>query len=280
MDVVEHVPASGRHALLGELARVASSAVVVSYPRASESVIAAEQVVADAHRAWFNLESEFLGEHQEYGLPEQDLAARVLGDAGFYSESVMNGPLVDWLPFTVMDLALLSCAGANEGTEAKDEFNQAVNVLTEGVQSPGEHYRNVTIAMRDKALLHQAHAAVIDGLRPRSLADEWAASSCISKSLARLAAGSSGRGTQQLVEAKEDHIHKLESLLQEVQLRSEVAGLEARGKSEELVAAKDLHIAKLEQLYHEKVQELAARDARIQALQGKLRSRGQGDVRG
>jgi len=274
------------------LARVASSGVIVSYPRAIESVIAAEQVLADAHCAWFNLKSEFLGEHQEHGLPEQDLAPRVLGEAGFYTESLMNGPLVDWLPFTVLDLALLSCAETEEASEAKDEFNQVVNVLTEGLQSPGEHYRTVTIAMRDKALLHQANAASIDGLRPRTLADDWAVSLCVSRSIARLAKGPAYRGVHQLLNAKENHIRKLERLLQEVQLRSEVAALEAKGQSElaaakgleakgqsELAAAKEAHIVKLEQLFHEQVREVAMRDARIQELQDRLNTGRRGKVR-
>tara|TARA_R110002072_G_scaffold25443_6_gene85251 strand:+ start:219385 stop:220539 length:1155 start_codon:yes stop_codon:yes gene_type:complete len=284
LDVLEHVPSDGRVALIKELGRVASHGVVVSHPVASAKVEAADAMVAEAHRTWLQLDSAFLLEHSDYGLPAGTQVSDVLGAQGFATLQIANGPLVDWLPLTVVDVLLLAQCGTGG---AKDEFNRSVNALTKGLQSPGEHYRTVTVACRDARVLQPVQARLSSGQRSRTPDDDFAIAEAVSGALVQFGRGSWRHAADQLVAGKDEHIGKLEEIvhaqgdeLSDLKTRmhaNQVKAIAVASHDSEMqaaVLAKDEHIRKLELLCKTHAVELqsivAAKDEVIRELRAKL----------
>jgi hypothetical protein len=236
MDVLEHLPPAARPGLVAELARVAKSVVVVSHPVASGAVVAAEALLAMAHRAWLQSDSSFLGEHARHGLPAASLADAALTRAGLRTAQFANCPLIDWLPFTVLDVALLAQFGAGA---RKDEFNLAANTLAGDLVARGDSYRTFVLGAREPATISRVNAAVAAAAIERTPAAEQAIADLLARAMASLADSPTVTALRAAIAAKDEHIGKLESLLQQRVHEAQVA-----------IAAKNEHIRKLELKLH------------------------------
>lgn len=267
MDVLEHVPLAGRAGLVGELARVAGLAVVLSHPNRTAAVMASERLLADAHRTRFGVESRFLGEHAEFGLPTGDEAPSALRSAALHVATFANCPLVDWLPLTVIDVALLAQFGIGG---AKDAFNHAANVLAGDLRTSGEHYRTFVVGVREADLLPRLQATLSASQRERTSADDLAVAELIARTVVKLGEFPQLASLQEAIGAKDEHIRKLELLLQQQAETLRVA-----------LEAKDGHIRKLEAVTREQHERLVtdiatvarAKDEHIRKLEELLRQR-------
>ena len=277
MDVLEHVPAAARPGLVGELTRVADTAAVLSHPVASPAVVAAEEVLAAAYRTFFGEPSQFLAEHAHHGLPTTESTVTALAAAGLQSATFASCPLVDWLPFTVLDVALLAQFGPGA---AKDGFNLAVNELAGHRRTEGDHYRVFVLGSRQPEVLTQVAAAVAAGERPRDASVDRGIAEIVSRSIVQLATSPLADGLRKAVAAKEAHIGKLELLLHGL-----TADLhQQRAHTDGSLAAKDEHIRKLETLLQEQdararaviAEVVTAKDEHIRKLEALLQGRAVG----
>lgn len=249
MDVLEHVPAADRDGLVREFARVAGAAVVLSHPTATDAVVAADRLLASAHQSWLRAASTFLDEHAGNGLPPDTVATSALAAAGLPCATFPNCPIVDWLPFTVLDVALLATFGTGG---PKDAFNLAANSLASDLRTPGEHYRTFTVGTRDAGMLARVDAAVRGGQQERTAEHDRKIAELLARTLVQLAESPLIEGLRQAVVAKDEHIGKLGALLQGQAFHTEGS-----------LAAKDEHIRKLEALLQEQRDHLLADFAAI-----------------
>lgn len=274
MDVLEHVPPEARGTLVAEFARVAATAVVVAHPVGSPAVVAAEALLANAYRACFAAPSRFLEEHSQHGLPAANVAVDALAASGLRGVAFANCPLVDWLPFTVLDVALLAQFGPGS---VKDDFNLAANEITGRCRTAGDHYRTFVLGARDEALLERARAAVAAGQRERTPDTDRAIAALVAGAVVRLAENPIVAGLRAAIAAKDAHIAKLDAVTQHAaaQLHDQAAATSIA------IAAKDEHIRKLEALLQQREAALrgevaataAAKDEHIKKLEALLRGR-------
>nr|HPJ72424.1 methyltransferase domain-containing protein [bacterium] len=107
MDVFEHLEATQRPLLLAELRRVASRAVVLAAPFASEEVAAAEAAANEFHLCVLGEENPFLVEHLSRELPRlEDYAGPAAPEPR--PEVLANGRVDRWLAMTCLNAYLVS----------------------------------------------------------------------------------------------------------------------------------------------------------------------------
>jgi SAM-dependent methyltransferase len=97
LDVLEHVPAGRREAVIDEMCRVSADAVLLCAPFQDAAVERAEAVWASELVERYGIEPVQIREHRERGLPGEEAVAEALGrripaGAGFYC-----GTLPYWL---------------------------------------------------------------------------------------------------------------------------------------------------------------------------------------
>ena len=99
-DTLEHVPARVRTPFVLELLRVASDAVVINGPFATQDVEASEALVMDIARETMGEDYatiRYLSEHAENGLPDLQHTVSEIEAAGFQTLVVPNGALNEWV---------------------------------------------------------------------------------------------------------------------------------------------------------------------------------------
>ena len=77
VDVLEHIPPEKREAFIRELVRVGRKMVCLVFPCYSKEAVRAEKELESYFRKKFGLESEFLTEHRQYGLPKFEEVNRI-----------------------------------------------------------------------------------------------------------------------------------------------------------------------------------------------------------
>lgn len=146
VDVLEHVPAPARAALLAELMRVARHAVLVAAPFRSPLVERAEHVLAEFVEQTCGYVQGQLKEHRENGLP--DLAATVdrLSLPGWRVEYFAYGNLWRWL-FMMLDKHAVAAlpGGRAVHRQLDDHYNRTVFELDRELPC----YRHFIVATRD-----------------------------------------------------------------------------------------------------------------------------------
>ena len=226
MDVLEHVPAAARPALVAELARVAT-ACALAFPSGEADTGDAETAYGRVYAAAFGTDNAFLREHLEHGLPS---AAEVGGWFGGWSgrglawQALPNAPLDEWLLWNALDA--LYCARVGDGAQ-KAAFNARANALCDGPVAGARHYRSLVVAARAPDLLTRAAASQPTRPQPASLA---AVVPLLISALVELE-GHDRAGRDDVIAAKDAHIAALQAV--------------ADGMSSGL-AAKDAHIAGLQ----------------------------------
>ncbi|MCO5314709.1 MAG: class I SAM-dependent methyltransferase [Solirubrobacterales bacterium] len=82
LDVLEHIPGPERARHFAELARVASSKVIICCPLGGADHVAAEQALADWYLETTGEDHRFLREHLAIGLPTEDELGRLAAGLG------------------------------------------------------------------------------------------------------------------------------------------------------------------------------------------------------
>jgi hypothetical protein len=97
LDVIEHIPAGQRQAVIEELARVSRSGVVLSAPFKEERLEQVERILFEQIKELYGAEHQQLLEHKRYGLPEVEAIS--LGLSRHFPSHVdfSYGSLQNWL---------------------------------------------------------------------------------------------------------------------------------------------------------------------------------------
>src|SRR3954469_11274624 len=105
LEVLEHVPAPDRAALIAECARVGSSVVVLSCPVAAPLTGQAEDVFQALAAEMSGQPVAFLDEHKTEGLPDATAVHAALAGRMAHVVQIPNSPLPEWLLYNLIDLA-------------------------------------------------------------------------------------------------------------------------------------------------------------------------------
>lgn len=142
-DVLEHVPAEGRDALIGELARVASRAVLLTAPFDTFGVAGVESVVARYAAVVHGERQPQLAEHEDLGLPSLAATAESFATRGWDVRVTGEGNLVDWLGVMLLRF----------GAEVRDDMRPigdgidvVYNHLLSARSDVGPFYRHILLA--------------------------------------------------------------------------------------------------------------------------------------
>lgn len=165
LDTLEHVPPADRPALLRELRRVSSAAIVVSAPFAGPDVRLAEEALGEFIRHRLG-DFATLDEHAEHGLPELGDALAVLAHEDWHLTSLPSGYLPRWLATMVVHHELLAT-----GLPQLGRLHAYYNATVSPADCRAPSYRQVIVAARGRS---QAELdAIVDDLT--GLGDEEAA---------------------------------------------------------------------------------------------------------
>ena len=154
LDVLEHVEAGQRRALVHECHRVARGVVLFSHPTNGPEVRQAEAEFGRWARLISGQPVPFLEEHAKCGLPNGHEVAS-WAPAGWQAEVVENAPLAPWLVFNIVDF--LYAFELGDGPE-KQAFNRVVNQLTPHMQPGVPHYRDFVCSAASAALAARLRA--------------------------------------------------------------------------------------------------------------------------
>lgn len=225
MDVLEHVDAAHRAAFVDEVARVASSVVVLAFPHASDRVREAERALAGLFEKGSGVPHRFLAEHAQHGLPDADATAALLRERGFATAVLGSCRLSDWALLTSIDAMFAIAAG---DCAEKAAFNRRANAVPVVALPLAESYRAFVVAARDPSCIGRLDSAAADwgqhadsGDEVHGLAAAAALGDFVAMQSARQLADSSTRDAtvaqlRQALVAKDQHISKLEALVQQV----------------------------------------------------------------
>lgn len=264
MDVLEHVPAERRAALLVECQRVATRALIVAGPVRSPEVVAAEQQFARFVETVSGKVLEFLVEHAQFGLPEVSEIAGGLTNRPWHIVTIENSPLAEWHVFNAIDLVYASDLG---DSDEKRATNTAINSRAVFRREGSAHYRTFVCAFHDAAaadaVRQLATSAEITGppLSPLDLAAE------ATPLLARLQLDlRDARSTvQRAIGEKDAHISKLTTALG--QLSEDVQNSNSRLSELERAGAESEHALKTS------AKHITALQARGEELERTLKAR-------
>ena len=154
LDVLEHVEAGQRRALVHECHRVARGVVLFSHPANRPEVRQAEAEFGRWARLISGQPLPFLEEHAKCGLPNGHEVASWAPE-GWQAEVVENAPLAPWLVFNIVDF--LYAFELGDGPE-KQAFNRVVNQLTPHLQRGVPHYRDFVCSAASAAMAARLRA--------------------------------------------------------------------------------------------------------------------------
>jgi len=126
LDVLEHVPATERVALLGELTRVARRYVLLAAPFATPGVAAADAELFALIQARHGYAHAFLDEHLGYGHPDLTTTATFFRAAGASVVVLPNGYLPYWSLMQALNLPLAEPAMGSRYAAAQACYNGLV----------------------------------------------------------------------------------------------------------------------------------------------------------
>lgn len=96
LDLLEHIPADLRTAVVTEAARVARELIVFAGPWDDPGLAAMEDEVQQFFIGLFDVENEWLREHAEMGRPDFGWCRTLLQQGGFSTSSLGSNPLALW----------------------------------------------------------------------------------------------------------------------------------------------------------------------------------------
>jgi len=102
LEVLEHIPPSQRAFAVGEWARVASTAVVLSTPRGCPAVAQAEARARAAFHQRHAQPHPWLEEHEEFGICSEAEVTTLLDQLGLEYAILGNSPASEWLPLLLL----------------------------------------------------------------------------------------------------------------------------------------------------------------------------------
>jgi hypothetical protein len=163
VDVLEHVPADARPALLQELTRVSSRALLVAAPFRSPDVERAEAFVSTFIAETCGYVQGQLREHRERGLPDLADTVRTLDGLGWHVRTFPYGNLWRWVLMMVDKHAVSALAGSRRLQVRLDRhYNE--RWFDQDREPPC--YRHFIVAMRSDADPMIAYAATRFGASP------------------------------------------------------------------------------------------------------------------
>ncbi|MER3416009.1 MAG: hypothetical protein C4297_07335 [Gemmataceae bacterium] len=153
LEVLEHVPPERRGPVLAEWFRVAKRGVLLSFPRASPCVVAAERTVRLAYERRQHEPHEFLEEHARFGCPDEDEIVRMCRLLDAQVCVFRTTPVREWAPLVLLAEDLYERAGP----AVQAVWNRYVNAARAGLFTASEAYRTVLFCFKDRTAA--AHAA-------------------------------------------------------------------------------------------------------------------------
>ncbi|MEO8519716.1 MAG: glycosyltransferase [Acidobacteriota bacterium] len=213
LEVLEHVPAAGRTALIHECARVASSVVVLSCPVASPLTSRAEEIFQALATRISGTTLAFLDEHKAEGLPDAEAIRAALEQRMPQVFDIANSSLPEWLIYNAIDLAYACDFGDGE---EKGRFNSGVNAAAP-LSGRGPHYRRFFAGCADQSMGERLSGALraipSDG-------DPLATAVTIAESLTLFREDllrKHAEGLRLAVKAKDRHIDALDQVIVQLQ---------------------------------------------------------------
>ncbi len=97
MDVIEHIPLSGREAFLKELCRVSKGSVLVSAPFLDKDIEKVEELLFCQIKKHYRVEHQQLLEHKKFGLPDIRHVSTVLSRHKQSGTNFAYGSLTNWM---------------------------------------------------------------------------------------------------------------------------------------------------------------------------------------
>ncbi len=142
LDVLEHVPAAERAALVAECGRVSRGLAIVGTPLGTAAVRQAEARARALHVGITGQPNRFLEEHAQRGLPTPEELHRDCAALGAHRVEVDNVMLDTWLPALAFDWLL-----AQDAARAADKarFNARLNRSLPPRRAGVAHYRRLMV---------------------------------------------------------------------------------------------------------------------------------------
>lgn len=152
LEVLEHIPPGARAYWLGEWARTARRAIVLTVPDGAPAVRRTEELARRYHESAFHEPHPWLAEHLDCGLPTQEELTHLAGHVGLTLRSFANSPLEEWLP-----LFILTQEFSRQGTpELQRYFNRLLNRRQRRPLTTRRAYRRVYALFRSEEAAYQA----------------------------------------------------------------------------------------------------------------------------
>ncbi|MDQ3243098.1 MAG: glycosyltransferase, partial [Gemmatimonadota bacterium] len=214
LEVLEHVPAEEREALIDECTRVSSDVVVFCCPVASELTTRAEEIFQSLALEMSGNASPFLAEHKSVGLPAAAAVRAALERRRPHVVDLPNSPLPEWLVYNLIDLAYACDFG---DTDEKARFNVRVNARTP-LAAEGPHYRRFFVGCTHAQTRDRVAEAA--GNLSSGVTDPLDAPIGMAEALVHFRADllrKHADGMRDALQAKDAHIRKLDDLIAKLQ---------------------------------------------------------------
>jgi SAM-dependent methyltransferase len=144
LEVLEHIPPSQRAFAVGEWARVASKAVLLSTPNGCPAVAQAEGRARAAYHQRRDHPHPWLEEHEEFGICSEAEVTTLLDQLELQYAVLGNSPVSEWLPLLLLTEEL---AESNE-PEITRLFNRCFNLRSLSFFTDRLPYRNIYVCAR------------------------------------------------------------------------------------------------------------------------------------
>jgi hypothetical protein len=121
-DVMEHVPAEHRAAVIGEMLRTAKEMVIIVAPFKSDLSEHFQEILSDYIMAASGTVNRFLQEHIDNGLPDAGELKQILDNAGFKYAEFPNGYVYNWIIMMMIRAHFESMSGTEDLMKKIDAF--------------------------------------------------------------------------------------------------------------------------------------------------------------
>ncbi|MFQ5894002.1 MAG: methyltransferase domain-containing protein, partial [Nitrospinota bacterium] len=157
LDVLEHVPADQRVAVVRECARVSRAYLLIACPVSSERHILSEHMLNTFHTMICGHPIAMLEEHRAAGLPQAEVMEKILEEAGLTVLSFPSGYLVSWLMMNMFKSFLEGQGERHPLQRTLDSFHN-LHFYERDQRAPG--YRQVFLAAKPSKTQQRVFAEV------------------------------------------------------------------------------------------------------------------------
>ena len=267
LDILEHIPPSGRLEFLNELGRVSREGFILAAPFADEKVEEAERLVNEFCLKVTGEENEFLVEHLVEGLPSLEDALQWAKEKEYRTVVLPNGYLYRWVMMMCLNSYLARLAEPWDLIFAANDFYHQ-RFYREDNREPS--YGNLVVFSRGKKL--DVAEITAEFSSPRGVERTPADFISLWREMTALIDAEKDRTIERLRREKEEEIKKLIGTIEEKDRRLS----EEVGKLTGIIEEKDHRfseeINKLTGLLDERADDIRRLQSELQSTQSHLQA--------